>query len=237
MQEPESAFSCSPPDQHIRAEYGKLFGLEGPLPTPASKLFFDRSVSLVALLLALPILAMLYLATRIEGWLRPQRRGPFIVGYRAATAGKPFKKLKICTLRWDVVDRELARNGDWHAYAAESQPNSLTSVGRVVKALYLDELPQLYSIVRGDMSLVGPRPLAWHHYERDIGQGNVTRRLIKAGLLGPNQALKGTADFGAAKPEYAYLQAHLERSGLSLLWIDLKLILRGILVVFRARGL
>jgi len=91
----------------------------------------------------------------------------------AVSAGKVFQKYKIRLIKEKYIDQEGAKRGDWLAYSAEWTPDSRTHVGQFAKKFYLDELPQFYSVLRGDMSIVGPRPLAVLHYERDRQQGNV----------------------------------------------------------------
>jgi lipopolysaccharide/colanic/teichoic acid biosynthesis glycosyltransferase len=87
------------------------------------------------------------------------------------------------------------------------------------------------------MSIVGPRPLAVHHYERDRQLGNVTRFLIKGGLLGLGHVMKGTPQMGNPIYEYEYIDNYLKLSSVGLLWLDLKIIGRGIKVVLKGKGL
>jgi len=235
--EPKEAFPYKPPTQEIKEQYRHIFALDKPLPDRLPKVIFDKAVAAVLLLLAAPVLLLLKLAYLIEGWLIPANQGPMFFSYNAVSAGKVFPKYKIRLIKTAYIDPEGAARGDWHAYSAEWTPDSRTYVGRFVKKFYLDELPQFYNILRGDMSVVGPRPLAEHHYQRDLDQGNVTRFLIKGGLLGLGHIMKGTPEMGNPKYEYEYIDQYIKLSPLGLLWLDLKIIGKGIKVVLQGKGL
>ena len=189
------------------------------------------------LLLASPALLLLKIAYVIEGILIPENKGPMIFSYNAVSAGKIFPKYKIRLIKEKYIDQEGAKRGDWIAFSAEWTPDSRTHVGHFAKKFYLDELPQFYSVLRGDMGIVGPRPLAILHYDRDRAQGNVTRFLVKGGLLGLGHINKGTAEMGNPIYEYEYIDRYMRLSPLQLLWLDLTIIGRGIKVILQGKGL
>lgn len=235
--EPKEAFPYKPPTDAIRAKYDHIFELKEPLPDRLPKVIFDKLVAALLLVAAAPILLMLKIAYVIEGWLIPENRGPMFFSYNAVSAGKVFPKYKIRLIKTKYIEPEGAKRGDWIAYSAEWTPETRTYVGRFVKKFYLDELPQFFSILKGDMSIVGPRPLAVIHYERDRAQGNVTRFLVKGGLLGLGHVMKGTPEMGNPVYEYEYVDKYLKLSPLGLLWLDLTIIGRGIKVVLQGKGL
>ena len=236
-EEPKQAFHCLPPDERIRQRYSWIFARSEPLPDRALKVAFDKTLALLGLVLTSPLFMLLLAAYALEGLLIRDSRGPPIVYYWAMSAGQKIPKYKFRTVKMGCIDEEAARRGDWHAYAREWTPASLTYVGRFVKKTYLDELPQLWSILRGDMSFVGPRPLAVHHYERDLAQGNVSRKLLRGGLVGQGQALKGTAELGSADAEYDYIEKYMDSSALGLLGHDLRIMWQSLVVVLQAKGL
>ncbi|HEU4515298.1 MAG TPA: sugar transferase [Nocardioidaceae bacterium] len=106
---------------------------------------FDRAVALVSLLVLSPLLALIAVAVRLTS------PGPVLFRQvRIGLRGRPFEILKFRTMV-DGADR-LAAN-----VSPEGDPR-VTPVGRFLRDWYLDELPQFFNVLKGDMSLVGPRP-------------------------------------------------------------------------------
>jgi len=236
IEEPKEAFPYTPPTPGIREKYAEIFTLKERLKVPFPKLVFDKAIALFFLLLASPILLLLLIANWVEGLVIKENKGPLFFYYNAVSHGKVFKKWKIRLIKESYIDKELQAKGDWHAYQNEWMPEARTKVGAFVKKFYLDEIPQFYLILKGDMSFVGPRPLAIHHYERDLAQGNVTRRLIRGGLLGYGHVRKGTPEFGKPIYEYEYVYRYLHYPPIKLLMTDLYVIWRGIVVVLKGGG-
>ncbi|MBW1792266.1 MAG: hypothetical protein JRJ14_08435, partial [Deltaproteobacteria bacterium] len=83
--EPEEAFPYKPPDDNLKKKYQHIFALDHPLEDKLPKLFFDKVVGALALLLAFPILAALYLAYWIEGLIIPENKGPMFFSYIATS--------------------------------------------------------------------------------------------------------------------------------------------------------
>jgi lipopolysaccharide/colanic/teichoic acid biosynthesis glycosyltransferase len=232
----KQAFPYTAPDSRTRVKYARIFLLVS-IDERFSKLVFDKTIALLALAAVSPILCAVVGVHLVISVFFPEQRGSLLINYKAISKGRIFRKYKFRVIKQAFIDKEAALRGDWNAHAAEWIPESRTYLGVVLKKFYLDELPQLFSILLGYMSLVGPRPLATHHYERDLAQGNVYRKLVRAGLFGPSQALKGTRSFGSPKSEYEYLDKYINSSPLGLLRYDLTVIARCLRVVFQAKGL
>ena len=234
--EPTEAFPYKPPTDAIRQRYAHIFQMQGPLPARFFKTAFDKLVAVVMLLVAAPILLVLKIAYVIEGILIPENAGPMFFYYWGVSAGKLIPKYKIRLIKQKYIEPEGAKRHDWIAFSAEWTPDSRTHVGSFVKKYYLDELPQFWSVLVGDMSIVGPRPISVLHYERDKAQGNVTRGLLKGGLLGLGHINKGTAEMGNPIYEYEYIEEYLKRKSTSLLMLDLWIIWKGFLVIIKGGG-
>ena len=109
----------------------------------------QRIVAGAALLVLLPLFACLWMAVRVTS------RGPFIYRQdRPGLNGEPFTAYKIRTMKIGA-DRDLAR-----ARQVNRNDPMITPIGKALRDLKLDELPQLFNVVKGEMALVGPRPIA-----------------------------------------------------------------------------
>ncbi len=237
MSEPKIAFPYKPPSDEVKKKYKHIFEIKSEIKDRFVKILFDKIMAIILLTLSLPILIILKSMFLIESLIDRESAGPLIFYYFAMSKGKKIKKYKIRIIKEKFIDQELAEKGDWHAYKNEWMPESRTFTGRLVKAFYLDELPQFWSILKGDMSFVGPRPLACHHYDRDLEQGNITRKVLRGGLLGLGHIHKGTAEMGSPEYEYEYIDSYIKKSSLGLLLLDLWIIWKGLIVVLKGKGL
>ncbi len=234
--EPAEAFPYTPPTEEIRARYPHIFALKESLPSRFSKTLFDKFFAFLLPLMSLPILLLLKCAYVVEGIFIPENKGPIFFYYWGVSGSRKMKKWKIRLLKSNFIKPEGAARHDWIAFSAEWTPDSRTYVGAFAKKWYLDELPQFWSVLIGDMSIVGPRPLSVMHSERDSAQGNVTRSLLKIGLLGLGHIKKGTVEMGNSLYEYQYIDEYLNRTSFGLLRLDLWIIWKGIIVILRGGG-
>jgi exopolysaccharide biosynthesis polyprenyl glycosylphosphotransferase len=163
------------------------FGTRDPSP---STLFLKRSLDVVVagagLLLLPPLFALIAFAIVVDS------RGRVFYGQtRAGLRGRPFRMLKFRTMVADAESRldDLLSLDDLDepVFKLPDDPR-VTRVGRILRRTSLDELPQLINVLRGDMSLVGPRPEQVELVDR-YGPEELIRLAVKPGLTGPMQVL------------------------------------------------
>lgn len=178
---------------------------------------FDILVSLAALVITSPIMVLIALLVKLYDG------GPvFYKQERLTLNGKTFM---ICKFRSMRVDSEkhgarLAAKGD----------SRITPVGRVLRNIHFDELPQLLNILRGDMSLVGPRPerpVIAAQYEKEIPEFDF-RLKVKAGLTGYAQVYGkyNTTPYDKLKLDLLYIESYS-------FWQDCKLLLMTFKILFQ----
>jgi O-antigen biosynthesis protein WbqP len=158
------------------------------VPYPAAKRALDTIVAAALLVATSPVSAAATALTVFGMLRRPRDRGPLLYRERRISAGREFDLLKFRTLRRDVLERVRAEGS--YARLAEAEEANLTWSGRILKRWYLDELPQLLNVLRGDLSLVGPRPWPVQMVVAQREAGLDYRDHVVAGLTGPAQVRK-----------------------------------------------
>lgn len=175
----------------------------------------DVAIAGAGLALAAPVLGLAALATKLED------RGPVLYTQkRVGLDGREFELLKLRTM---VVGAEKLGAG----FALDEGDPRITRVGRLLRRLSIDELPQLWNVVRGDMSLIGPRPTLGYQVEQYTPRQR--RRLeIKPGLTGWAQ-VHGRA----ALPWDERIELDVWYVEHRSAWLDLKILARTPLVLLR----
>jgi exopolysaccharide biosynthesis polyprenyl glycosylphosphotransferase len=165
-----------------------VLGLRGFGLSPSSRFLkrgFDLIVTIGLLLMLLPFLLAVALAVKLSS------PGPVL--FRQTRIGRNGREFQVCKFRTMVCDADarkhelLERNEAAPLFKIANDPR-ITRVGRVLRVYSLDELPQLFNVLRGDMSLVGPRPLIVE--EDRLFSGWQRRRYhVAPGITGPWQIL------------------------------------------------
>jgi exopolysaccharide biosynthesis polyprenyl glycosylphosphotransferase len=193
-----------------------------------AKRAFDATVAACALLVSLPVLVLAALSIKLDS------RGPVIFRQRrVGRDGKPFEVLKLRTMTHDAERRldELRQlnQSNGPIFKMRNDPR-ITRVGRVLRKFSIDEIPQLWNVLRGEMSIVGPRPAL--PAEMEAWDPDLHERLrVRPGITGMWQ-VHGRSN--AEDGEYMRLDLYYVDNW-SLL-IDMVIVLKTIPVVLSGRG-
>jgi exopolysaccharide biosynthesis polyprenyl glycosylphosphotransferase len=196
--------------------------------TLALKRCFDIVFASLALVLALPVLVLVALATLVDsGW------PVFFSHVRAGERGRPFQMLKFRTMvkNAEAMLPELVPFEELDApmFKLKADPR-ITRVGRFLRRTSIDELPQLINVLRGEMSIVGPRPEQLDLVER-YGPEHQFRLQVKPGITGPMQVYgRGELTF---EERLAVEREYVENLSLAR---DLRIVLMTLPAVFGRRG-
>jgi lipopolysaccharide/colanic/teichoic acid biosynthesis glycosyltransferase len=181
----------------------------------------DVLLSIIGLTLAAPILALCCFMIAFTS------AGPvFFRHQRLGIHGRPFRLWKLRTMYYPAPD---LRNADGSAYTGADDPR-ITPAGRFLRAASLDELPQLWNVLRGDMSLVGPRPDQVDQ-QRFYSERERKKLLVKPGLTGLAQISGRNAI--SWEHRKALDVEYVERRSLRL---DLEILARTVPYVWLRRG-
>jgi exopolysaccharide biosynthesis polyprenyl glycosylphosphotransferase len=189
---------------------------------------FDFVVALLLIVGLSPVMLMIALAVRLSS-----RGGVFYRSIRPGVGGEPFACFKFRTMRSDAdqlqADLESLNEASGPLFKIRDDPR-MTRVGRLLRRYSLDELPQLFNVILGQMSLVGPRPLPQRDFER-LQDWHKKRYLVMPGITGLWQ-ISGRSDLDfddLVRLDFLYL----ERWSVGL---DLSILLKTIPAVFVRRG-
>jgi exopolysaccharide biosynthesis polyprenyl glycosylphosphotransferase len=189
---------------------------------------FDPALALLALVFALPVMAVIAVAIAAS-----MGRPVLFLQQRAGLYGRPFRMFKFRTMRQDAEAQrpdvqELNELGG-PVFKARNDPR-ITPLGHFLRRTSLDELPQLFNVVAGTMSLVGPRPLPVQ--EHDQIRGWQRRRLsMKPGITGLWQ-VSGRSDIDFE----SWMLLDLKYVDEWSLWLDLQILLKTVPIVLFGRG-
>jgi exopolysaccharide biosynthesis polyprenyl glycosylphosphotransferase len=194
----------------------------------ALKRTFDLFVSVLVVVLGLPLWIAIAIAIRLDS------RGPvFFRDQRIGLNERDFQMIKFRTMYEDAQQRqvrlEAANEAEGALFKLRDDPR-VTRVGRFLRRFSLDEVPQVLNVLRGEMSLVGPRPLPLRDYEL-LEQWHRKRYLVLPGMTGLWQ-IAGRSDLtfdDLVRLDFYYLENWS-------IWLDISILLRTVPAVIAARG-
>jgi Undecaprenyl-phosphate galactose phosphotransferase WbaP len=202
-----------------------------PLPRVTKRLM-DVSAALVVGILLLPLLFYIAVAVKLSS------RGRVIYGHeRIGRGGRRFRAWKFRTMfenAGDVLEYYLEQNPElreeWEQDQKLRYDPRVTRIGRFIRKTSLDELPQLWNVIRGEMSLVGPRPIVTAEIAK-YGPYYELYTIVKPGITGLWQV---SGRNNTTYEERVHLDAYYVRNWSP--WLDLYLLLKTVRIVLFAKG-
>ncbi|NLK22322.1 MAG: sugar transferase [Epulopiscium sp.] len=182
------------------------------------KHILDKIIGFILLLITTPIFLIISIGIKLTS------RGPvFFIQKRVGKDGKDFDIYKFRTM---IQNAENIGTG---IYTEEKDPR-ITNIGRILRKTSLDELPQLFNILKGDMSIIGPRPTLRYQVEKYTPH-QMQRLKMRPGVTGLAQ-VRGRNSL----PWDKRIEYDVEYINNYSLWLDFKIVLKTIKVVLTAEG-
>jgi len=196
------------------------------------KRVIDLLLSSVLALLTFPVMVIIGLLIRLDS------PGPLLLRQtRLGRRGRPFTIYKFRTMHRNAqallerhLDNDEAARREWQAHRKLRRDPRVTRVGRLLRRLSLDELPQLWNVLRGEMSLVGPRPIMTDEIDRYGERAHLYTQVLP-GLTGLVQ-VSGRSNL--AYERRVRLDAYYSRNW--SVWLDILILARTLVVVMRTDG-
>ncbi|MCR1935244.1 sugar transferase [Clostridium tepidum] len=192
------------------------------------KRFLDVILSLIGIVVLSPLYLILFL------WIKLDSKGPAL--FKQVRVGKNNKNFIIYKFRTMVVDAEKKKNVDLEiedisnfVFQSKSD-NRVTKAGKFLRKTSLDEIPQLFNVLKGNMTLVGPRPEipdVVKHYPKEYAQ----RLLVTPGITGLAQ-ISGRGEIELGKTVY-YDVTYIKNFSI---WYDIKILFLTVFKVFKSEG-
>lgn len=182
----------------------------------------DVTVALFLIVLVSPVFVVAMLVTSLANGAGSAFRRELRV-----SRGRVFYLVKFRTFRGSPRDPHIF----------ERDEANLTWAGRLLKRCYLDELPQLFDVLSGKISLVGPRPWPPMMVAQQVKDGLDYRLHIYAGLTGPAQVTKGVAETDYTADDLAYVEKCRTLGGWALARYDASILVETVRVIARGEGL
>jgi Undecaprenyl-phosphate galactose phosphotransferase WbaP len=220
-------------------DMGGVLGLEVKknLLVPTNRMVkraLDLAIAVPGFLLSLPILGF------ISIWIKIVSPGsPFFVQEREGKFGRRIRIYKLRTMHldaeerlWSFLDEHPEEKSDWlRYYKLRHDPRVLPGIGWFLRRYSLDELPQLWNVIRGDISLVGPRPFPSYHLAGFSESFRSLRASVKPGITGLWQvSTRSDGDLDVQQSEDTYYIRNWS------IWLDLYILVRTIITVLSPSG-
>src|SRR3989339_776520 len=195
---------------------------------PKLKRLFDVIFSLFFVIIFSPLFVLIMVLILVEHIIMGQVLAPLFYTETRISQGDTFPLIKFNIFNPQVIAKMKADGKFIATKQVEKNDQSLIWTGRVLKSIYLDELPQLLNILIGHISVVGPRPVNLHIYQNSISRGIYNKKVIKAGLTGNFQSQKGLTKKTDVELDGEYIEYCRLNPAWKIVLFDLKILLRTI---------
>jgi O-antigen biosynthesis protein WbqP len=184
------------------------------------KRFYDTVLSFIGLIVLSPLFIILIILIKIDS------KGPIL--FKQKRVGRYKKHFYILKFRTMLIDTPK----DTPTHLLENPQQWITKLGKFLRKTSLDELPQIINILKGDMSIIGPRPALWNQYDLIEQRDQYGVHNLYPGLTGYAQ-IKGRDELPIK--EKAKLDGHYVKH--ISLWLDIKIFFGTIITIFTSDGI